>query len=324
MARHGHVRRARGFTFTALASIVSGMKRVSLIPYDCGAGGLVPGSEFAAQALKKAGLEKTLQKRGIDASWLAEPAPEKTADDLPAFRTPEREDIVFRHCKKLCDNVAQVAATGGVPVSLGGDHAMAIGSVAGLAKARQSWGRTGLLWIDAHPDVHTPETSRRGSLHGMPVATLLGHGAERFSALSGKGPVLKPEHVFFIGLRSIDSPEIGFMVRNNMRMVTNGDLDQISFRGALEAAAEALGKLDTLFLSLDVDVCDPSFAPGTGTPVPGGLARGELLEGLSWLTKTLQFHAFEIAEYNPLKDKRKMTAKLCADILTAMLSRQKV
>jgi arginase len=306
-------------------------KPVRVIPYLCGCGAYTAGCEDAALALQKAGLVSALRRQGVDIDWWRDP---RTAEfDYKALglklRPPAgskaREDVVYFHLTQLCEDVAQALKEGYRVVTIGGDHSMAIGSVAGLARAKNALGKTGLLWVDAHPDIHTMKTSRRKTFHAVAVSMLLGEGERKFSGMACEDGAFKsaldPRHVAFLGLRSIDEPELHQIARYNIKTYTNGDLDQFGLkRSFTESLAHISKGTKARFLSLDLDAIDPVFAPGVGTAVPGGLDEREILEVLKGAGRKADFDVIELTEYNPSLDPDLRTAKLARKILSALLT----
>ena len=168
------------------------MRNISLIPFVCSAGGQIAGSERAGVDLKDAGLVETLQKAGIPIDWqvdpheiYARPFGEAAHKALPPLGSAERKAIVVAHCRWLREQVESAAEAGALPVTIGGDHTMGLASIAAVATARRARGDTGLIWIDAHADINTPETSPSQALHGMPLAALLGMGDPDYVAVAG-------------------------------------------------------------------------------------------------------------------------------------------
>lgn len=300
-------------------------KPIRLIPYLCGCGAFSGGSENGPLALAQSGIIESLRRKGLDIDWWRDPV---TADldykalglkSRPAANSPACEDVVYFHASRLCHDVEAVVSEGYRVVTIGGDHSMAIGSVAGLTRAKKAQGKTGLLWIDAHPDIHTIKTSRRKTFHAVSVSTLLGEGPKRFSALSGKKPALSSQHIAYVGIRSIDEPEIRQIARHNIKSFTNGDLDQFGLSYALENSISHIKKgTKAGFLSIDLDGIDPSFAPGVGTPVPGGISAPEFLRLLKSVVRQADFDVIEITEYSPRFDKDGKTAALVKKILMAL------
>lgn len=302
-------------------------KPIRLIPYLCGCGAFSGGAENGPRALAHAGLVESLRRKGLDVEWWRDPL---TAEfdyralglkTRPPAGSQAREDVVYFHLTQLCDDVEAAVKQGYRAVTIGGDHSMAIGSVAGLARAKKSQGKTGLLWIDAHPDIHTLKTSRRKTYHAVPISVLLGEGRKKFSALAGDKAVLNAKHAAYVGLRSIDEPELHQIARHNIKTFTNGDLDQFGLKAAMMDSIAHISKgTKARFLSLDLDAIDPEFAPGVGTPVPGGLNANELISILKTAGRAADFDVIEITEFNPARDIEGRTATLTKKILWALLA----
>lgn len=300
-------------------------KPIRIVPYLCGCGAYSGGSEEGPLALARSGLVESLRRKGIDIDWWRDPL---TAEydykalglkTRPAAASAAREDVVYFHVSRLCDDVENALNQGYRVVTIGGDHSMAIGSVAGLARARKAQGKTGLLWVDAHPDIHTMKTSRRKTFHAVPVSVLLGEGPKRFSELAGKKPALAARNIAFVGLRSIDEPEMHHIVAHNIKAFTNGDLDQFGLAVALRDSIAHIKKgTKAGFLSIDLDGIDPAYAPGVGTPVPGGIEAPEFLKLLKGDVRNADFDVVEITEYRPRSDKNGKTGKLVQKILEAL------
>lgn len=306
-------------------------KPVRLIPYLCGSGAFSGGCEEAARALHKSGLVAGLRRAGVDIDWWRDPTTAEFDYQAlglkmrPPAASKAREDVVYFHLTQLCEDVEEAVKAGYRVVTIGGDHSMAMGSVAGLARAKKAQGKTGLLWVDAHPDIHTMKTSRRKTFHAVPVSMLLGEGDKKFSTMAaskaGDKPALSARHVAFVGLRSIDEPEMHQIVKHKIKTYTNGDLDQFGLkRSFTESLAHISKGTKARFLSLDLDAIDPVFAPGVGTAVPGGLDEAELLSVLKTAGKKADFDVIEITEYNPSLDRGQRTAKLVGKILSALLA----
>lgn len=300
-------------------------KPIRIIPYLCGCGAFSGGSEEGPLALARSGLVESLRRKGVDIDWWRDPL---TAEhdykalglkSRPAAASAAREDVVYFHVSRLCDDVENALNQGYRVVTIGGDHSMAIGSVAGLARARKAQGKTGLLWVDAHPDIHTMKTSRRKTFHAVPISVLLGEGPKRFSELAGKKTALAARNIAFVGLRSIDEPEMHHIVAHNIKTFTNGDLDQFGLALALRDSIAHLKKgAKAGFLSIDLDGIDPAYAPGVGTPVPGGIEAPEFLKLLRSDVRKADFDVVEITEYRPRSDKNGKTGKLVQKILEAL------
>lgn len=197
---------------------------------------------------------------------------------------------------------------------------MAAGSIAGFARAKGAQGRVGVLWIDAHADINTPESSLSDAYHGMPVTALLGMGDPDFAALGGGKPVLLPANIFYIGLRDLDPAEVKTL---DDLAISRFTMDQVNEIGVEKALRDAVSHLsahtDHLFVTFDLDALAPEHVPATGTPVDGGMNKREFLGALRSLVRDYDFEAIEIAEYNPTLDGREKTMKTIRDVLEAFL-----
>ncbi len=202
------------------------------------------------------------------------------------------------------------------PVALGGDHSVSMGSVSGVAQA----GRTGVLWIDAHADLNTPQSSPSGNVHGMPLSHLLGEGDPRLLDIWGGGAVLKPRDLVFIGLRSLDPFERRFIREHDIRAYTMKEIDR---RGLAVVAEEALEYLEAprLHVSFDADALDPALAPGVGTPVPGGLSYREAHLLMELLADSGKVSSLDLVEVNPVLDVENSTGRIMVEMASSLLGK---
>src|SRR5262249_12391204 len=227
-------------------------------------------------------------------------------------------DAVAGACEKLAERVADTIQDRGLPVVLGGDHSCAIGTWKGAAQALAPNGPVGLLWIDAHMDAHTPQTTPTGALHGMPLACLLGHGDPVVTALADDARIA-PQHVCLIGVRSFESGEAALLKRLGVRVYFMREVVRRGLDAVMREALEIVQRGTAGFgVTIDLDALDPRDAPGVGTPVPGGLGVGELTATLTRLAHHPRLVGVEIVEYNPDRDRDAATAGLVTDILDAL------
>ena len=288
------------------------MRPLTLIPYLCGAGASTPGCQYGPLDLKHHHFDRGLLSAGFEnTGWIDDPETYfkdseyglKGQEEYPPLKSDRRKAIVAYHCRYLAQRVEQTLKTGNRPMTIGGDHSMAAGSVAGLVRAKQSHGKTGLIWIDAHPDLNTDETSPSGALHGMPIAALLGIGDPDFATLAGPTPALKPEHIFYIGIRDIDDGEQNYITKHDIPGLTGAEVRETGIAAAIDTALETLRpKVDHLALSFDLDSLDPSDAPAVGTPVKGGIPLNDLVPVWQKMLRDVEFDLIEIAEFNPTLD----------------------
>ncbi|MGO8917106.1 MAG: arginase [Stellaceae bacterium] len=294
------------------------MAEIALIGAASGWGAGFRHTEEGPPALKALGLADWLNAQGLDAAWRAMVHSEKRWREHPRVRPPETFGLVARHAAALADEVARAIAARRLPVVLGGDHAIAMGSWAGVARGH-GWAPLGLIWLDAHLDAHTPETTPSMNAHGMGAAALLGHGYAPFLDLCSG--VLRPEHVCYIGVRSYESGEMALLRRLGVRIIA---MDEVKRRGIDAALAEGLAIATNgtagFGLTIDLDGFDPVDAPGIGLKEPDGLRAAPTCAALSLLARHEKLRALEIVEYIPEFDRDHRTAHLVRDLILAVLA----
>jgi arginase len=292
------------------------------VPLDLGASRR--GVDMGPYAVRAAGLAEKLRGLGhtlLDTGNLPVPdrgtfpAAHRGLDFLPA---------IAEACATLADVTAHTVGQGRIPVVLGGDHSLAAGSVAGVARAFRARGqRIGLLWIDAHADLHTPATSHSGNVHGMPVAHLLGHGDAALAGLTGGGPAVAPEHVAFVGLRDVDAPEREHLRGWGVHVYTMRDVDE---RGISAVVREAISFVTHgthgVHVSFDADAVDPALSPGVGTPVHGGLTFREAHLAMELVADTGKLVALDFVEVNPILDLANRTGELAVGLIASALGKR--
>ena len=237
-------------------------------------------------------------------------------DSLPAHGALDLLPPIAEVCSRLATETAQAIRDGALPFVLGGDHSIAAGSVAGVAIALAERGeRVGLIWMDAHGDLNTPESSLSGNVHGMPVAHLLGHGDERLAGIAKPGPAVRPENLAIVGARDLDPAEREHAKAWGVRVFTMREIDERGMR-AVMADAIAIANTGTsgMHVSLDADFVDPSEAPGVGTPVRGGATYREAHLAMEMIHDAKTMIALDIVEVNPVLDSHNMTAELAVAI----------
>lgn len=221
-------------------------------------------------------------------------------------------------CRHLADEVEHALRGGEFPVVIGGDHSVAIGTWSGVARVAGE--PVGLLWIDAHLDSHTPETSYSGAIHGMPLACLLGRGDKRLLNIGLAGVQVSAGHTAVLGARSYEPEELDFLKASGVRIIDSVELAQ---RGFADCLHEALGIVTAapagFGVTLDLDAIDPLLAPGVGSPEPEGLSARDVLEAVSGIAGLPGFRALEIVEYNPDRDRLGITASLISDLVGRVL-----
>jgi arginase len=291
------------------------------VPLDLGAGRR--GVDMGPSAMRLTGLQARLQSLGhavADRGDIHVPIPETTPVG------GERQRYV-REIASVCREVRERTLTsvraGRVPVCLGGDHSLAAGSVAGVAAALRERGLDlALLWIDAHADMNTPETSPSGNVHGMPLAACLGQGPEELTALGG-GASVRPQDVTLFGIRNLDDRERGLVRQSGVRAYTMSDIDRRGVAAILEEILrEARSRVGGLHLSLDLDGLDPDVAPGVGTPVLGGLTYREAHLMCEMVAESGLLSSVDLVELNPTLDVRNHTAEIAVGLILSALGQR--
>ena len=240
----------------------------------------------------------------------------KKVDAERMFRGPRAHNLaeIVRACEELASVVADIARSGNMPLVLGGDHSMAMGTLAGLARAGK---RPGVIWIDAHGDINTPETTPSGNVHGMPFAVALGLAGEPFpESLRGS---TSGERAVLIGLRDVDPGERDNIKQAGVTALTMADIDRLGMGLAMEKAIAVASRGDGIHLSLDMDALDPDEAPGVGTPVRGGLTYREAQLAMEMLAASGKLRSLEVAEVNPILDVSNRTAVLAVELVASAL-----
>ena len=223
---------------------------------------------------------------------------------------------------RLAAEVDTVLRAGHFPLVVGGDHSCAIGTWSGAHHALAKHGPIGLIWIDAHMDSHTFATTPSGQIHGMPLAALLGHGELALTSIDGPQAKLRPEHVCLIGVRSYEAGEAALLKGLGVRVFPMGEVKQRGLVAVFDEALAIVRRAASGYgVSIDLDALDPEEAPGTGTPVPGGLRRAELAAALAQLASDPAFVAMEIVEYNPERDRGHLTADAAGALVDAIAPR---
>jgi arginase len=282
-------------------------------------GGARRGVDMGPSAVRIAGLGERLASLGcvvIDRGDLSAPIPETRV-----ARDPKKRYIreIARVCQRLYQQVYQSLESGALPVVLGGDHSLAAGSAGAAADfAAGSTREIGLLWIDAHGDMNTPETTVSGNVHGMPLAALLGPEPAELARIRQHVPQLRADRTALIGLRDLDQLERDRIRASGVHVFTMKDIDRHGIATVMKRALALVSK-DTMgiHVSFDVDVCDPAVAPGVGTPVRGGLDYREAHMVMEMIADSGKLMALDLVEVNPILDIQNQTAILGAGLIAS-------
>ena len=296
-------------------------KHVDLIgvPIDIGAGRR--GVRLGPNALRAAGVVEQLRQLDYtvrDRGDVAVPAADER--DLGGPGHPRYVAAVRQACLNTAAAVEESLRSGSFPVVMGGDHSLATGALAGCARVV---GAQGLIWIDAHADLNSPESTPTGNLHGMALASALGDAPALFPNPDFHTPAVDPTRTVFIGLRDLDAHERSVIRERGMTAFTMTDIDRFGMAHVLDRAIETAGRgAASAHISVDIDSVDPAMAPGTGTPVPGGLTYREAHLAMEMLAESGIAHSMELTEVNPTLDEHSMTARFAVGLICSLLGKR--
>jgi arginase len=297
---------------------------IHIIGVSLDLGGNRRGVDMGPSAFRIAGLAERLSSLGaavVDHGDVVAPIPETKSSGDPRKKYIRE---ITRVCEKLYRTSLGVLEKGGLPLVLGGDHSLAAGSVAATAEfVRRENKPLGLIWIDAHGDMNTPGSSDSGNVHGMPLASLLGPEPAELSRIGGFSPKVLPEHTVLIGIRNLDEREKEIVRTSNVHFFTMKDIDRNGIAAVVEHALSIAGKATAgVHVSFDLDVCDPTIAPGVGTPVKGGLDYREAHMVMEMIADSGLLRALDLVEVNPILDDRNATAILGAELASSALGQK--
>ena len=304
--------------------VPSALKRVRLVgaPMDLGAGRR--GVDMGPSALRVAELGSRLRELGYAVEDFGDvrvklPEQQESGDSHLKYKAP-----ILETCEELAIAVEQSLDDGCLPVVLGGDHSVAIGSTAGLGSyLKKRDGRMGLIWFDAHGDMNTPETTPSGNIHGMALAIAIGLGDPDLTGIGGFRPKVEPSNAVLVGPRSIDEGEKKNIESAGVHVFTMREIDERGMRTVMEEAMRiALRGAAGLHVSFDLDCIDPAYAPGTGTTVPGGITYREAHLAMEMVSDSKKLLAFDLMEVNPVLDERNQTANLAVELLLSAMGKR--
>jgi len=297
------------------------VQKVSLIgvPTDVGAG--TRGASMGPEALRVAGLARALASFGADVrdcGNLNGPA----NPDLPAVDGFRHMGEVVAWNRSVHEAVYAELADGRLPIMMGGDHCLAIGSISAVARrCRETGKKLRVLWFDAHADFNTATMTPSGNIHGMPVACLCGHGPATLTEIGGHVPAMSPKDIRQIGIRSVDEGEKRFLAEMGIEVFDMRYIDEVGMRETMEQALAGVYSETHLHVSLDVDFLDPEIAPGVGTTVRGGPTYREAQLCMEMIADTGRLCSLDIVELNPALDRRNMTAELAVDLVESLFGK---
>ena len=294
---------------------------VSLIgaPTDIGAGHR--GALMGPDALRIAGLAEALVARGIDVV---------DRGNLEGPRNPRQPPVDgYRHLEQVVawnrtvmDAVGAELRNGRMPIMMGGDHCLGIGSITAVAQyCRDAGKQLRVLWLDAHADFNTHDVTPSGNIHGMPVACLCGIGPDALTGLGGSKPAILPSHIRQIGIRSVDEGEKRLVKEHGLDVYDMRYIDEVGMKRTMEQALAGMDADTHLHVSFDVDFLDPSIAPGVGTTVPGGPGYREAQLVMEMIADSGRMGSLDIVELNPLLDNRNETAHVSVDLVESLFGK---
>lgn len=284
------------------------------VPMDLGAGRR--GVDMGPSAIRIAGVTEKLRSLGHDVTdegdiSIKPPELQKIRNDKLKY-LPE----IVRACTLLAGKIEKAVSSGGFPLVLGGDHSIAIGSIAGVSShSRKHKKRLGVLWIDAHGDLNTADTTPSGNIHGMPLAASIGAGAIELTSVGGDFKKVAPQDVVLIATRDLDDGERKFIKQSGINIFTMEEIDKHGMSVVMARALRKLKGVEHLHVSFDLDAVDPQVAPGVGTPVKGGLNYREAHLIMETLNESGSMSSLEIVEVNPILDNRNQSAEFAVELI---------
>ena len=299
-------------------------RRVSLLGVPLGFGCSLPGVDMGPAAIRVARLGPRVEGLGYEVRDLGDmrirrPSAVAKPDDAAKYLAEMSEA-----CESIATQVSDVLRAGDLPIIIGGDHSIAIGSISGAASYFRERDETfGLLWFDAHADMNTPQTSPSGNIHGMPLSALLGYGAPELTNLTGFAPKLDPKFCAHVGARDVDQSERKLIRDLGMRFITMREIDERGMSACMEEALTIVSKASAGYcVTFDIDVMDPGDAPGSGTLVRGGLSYRESHLAMEMIAEAGGMLSLEVVEINTALDVNNRTAELGVELILSALGKR--
>ena len=291
-------------------------------PMDLGAGRR--GVDMGPSAIRVANIHSRVAGLGYLVEDLGNVAVEQAESSPAGAKKARYLEQIAETCLRLAEKVERAVRQGKVPLVLGGDHSISAGSVSGVANYFHGRGeRIGVIWVDAHADMNTPQTTPSGNVHGMPLACLTGKGPKELTHLFGYAPKVDPRNVALVGLRDVDAMEARHVEKSGVRAFTMRDIDEKGLSRVMAEAIEiASAGTAGIHLSFDMDGVDPDEAPGVGTPVRGGITYREAHLAMELLSDAERLVSLEVVEVNPVLDVANRTADLAVELMMSALGKR--
>ncbi|HKO62091.1 MAG TPA: arginase [Pyrinomonadaceae bacterium] len=296
---------------------------VGIIGVPMSYGASMAGVDMGPAALRVARLVERLSDLGCEVRDLGDIPVERSRGAAKSEEKLKYLDLIKAVCENLAKQVEQILKAGDLPISLGGDHSIAMGSIAGFAAhcGRQNV-TPGLIWFDAHADMNRPDTTPSGNIHGMPLAVVLGYGAPELIEIGGINPKIKPEYCVHIGARDLDAGERELIRRLGLRFITMREIDERGMSACMDDAIKIASAANGGYMvTFDVDVLDPGDAPGSGTLVRGGLTYREAHLAMEKIADDGGLKALEVVEINTALDVNNKTAELGVELILSALGK---
>jgi arginase len=298
-------------------------RRVSILGVPLGFGAGAAGVDIGPAALRVARLNQRIAQLGYEVRDLGDlrvARPQTMADQHEKLKYLAEISLA---CEELATEVGNILSAGELPLVLGGDHSIAVGTISGVASYyRERQDALGLIWFDAHADMNTPETTPSGNIHGMPLAALLGYGAPELTHLSGFAPKLDPRYCAHIGARDVDQGERDLIRKLGLRFFTMREIDERGMSACMDDAIAIAGRAPAGYcVTLDVDALDPGDAPGSGTVVRGGLTYRESHLAMEKIAEAGGMRSLEVVEINTALDINNRTAELGVELILSALGK---
>jgi arginase len=296
--------------------------RIIGVPMDLGASRR--GVDMGPSALRVAGLQARIKQLGHQVEDIGNISVKQPEEMSYGEKRAKYLAEIADACKDLAAMVEKSLEESMLPVVLGGDHSIAAGTLSGVAAHfKKKEKKIGLIWLDAHGDINTPESSPSGNVHGMPLAAAMGYGATELVELQGFKPKVEPQNISLVGIRDLDSQEKKLAKKSGVHVFTMRDIDERGMREVMSDALKyAMDDTDGISVSLDMDFVDPSDAPGVGTPVRGGVTYREAHLAMEMLADTEAMVSLEVVEINPVIDEHNRTALLGVELVLSGLGKK--